>query len=418
MPMIRTFLLLCAWSLSMISQAQITLESCQQQARENYPLVRQYELLQLAEKYTLSNVAKGNLPQISLSGKISYQSEATTFPFEIPGLGIKGLPKDQYQALVEIKQNVWDGGKIRHQKAQVKAVTEENARQLDTSMYALEERVNQVFFGILLLDEQRTQNKLLEEELVRNLKTVEAYRMNGTANDADVDAVQVEILQTKQQRIQLENNRTAYLRMLSLLTGKEFPAQAQLIRPEPVATTSSGFNRPELRWYEAQEQTVAIQRKGLQSGYLPSFSLFAQGAYGNPGLDILKDKFRAYYLVGARFTWNFGSLYTLKNDRKKLDNQLQKIQNGRDLFLFHTQLQVAEEDGTIQSLRQQMKKDEEIIRLRENIRRSAQAKVANGTLSVSDMLKEITAENLARQAKAVHEVQLLMHLHQRKHLTN
>lgn len=402
----------------MISQAQITLESCQQQARENYPLVRQYELLQLAEKYTLSNVAKGNLPQISLSGKISYQSEATTFPFEIPGLGIKGLPKDQYQALVEIKQNVWDGGKIRHQKAQVKAVTEENARQLDTSMYALEERVNQVFFGILLLDEQRTQNKLLEEELVRNLKTVEAYRMNGTANDADVDAVQVEILQTKQQRIQLENNRTAYLRMLSLLTGKEFPAQAQLIRPEPVATTSSGFNRPELRWYEAQEQTVAIQRKGLQSGYLPSFSLFAQGAYGNPGLDILKDKFRAYYLVGARFTWNFGSLYTLKNDRKKLDNQLQKIQNGRDLFLFHTQLQVAEEDGTIQSLRQQMKKDEEIIRLRENIRRSAQAKVANGTLSVSDMLKEITAENLARQAKAVHEVQLLMHLHQRKHLTN
>lgn len=416
--MIRTFLLLCAWSLSMISQAQITLESCQQQARENYPLVRQYELLQLAEKYTLSNVAKGNLPQISLSGKISYQSEATTFPFEIPGLGIKGLPKDQYQALVEIKQNVWDGGKIRHQKAQVKAVTEENARQLDTSMYALEERVNQVFFGILLLDEQRTQNKLLEEELVRNLKTVEAYRMNGTANDADVDAVQVEILQTKQQRIQLENNRTAYLRMLSLLTGKEFPAQAQLIRPEPVATTSSGFNRPELRWYEAQEQTVAIQRKGLQSGYLPSFSLFAQGAYGNPGLDILKDKFRAYYLVGARFTWNFGSLYTLKNDRKKLDNQLQKIQNERDSFLFHTQLQVAEEDGTIQSLRQQMKKDEEIIRLRENIRRSAQAKVANGTLSVSDMLKEITAENLARQAKAVHEVQLLMHLHQRKHLTN
>lgn len=416
--MIRTFLLLCAWSLSMISQAQITLESCQQQARENYPLVRQYDLLQLAEKYTLSNVAKGNLPQISLSGKVSYQSEATTFPFEIPGLGIKGLPKDQYQALVEIKQNVWDGGKIRHQKAQVKAVTEENARQLDTSMYALEERVNQVFFGILLLDEQRTQNKLLEEGLVRNLKTVEAYRMNGTANDADVDAVQVEILQTKQQRIQLENNRTAYLRMLSLLTGKEFPAQAQLIRPEPVATTSSGFNRPELRWYEAQEQTVTVQRKGLQSGYLPSFSLFAQGAYGNPGLDILKDKFRAYYLVGARFTWNFGSLYTLKNDRRKLDNQLQKIQNERDLFLFHTQLQVAEEDGTIQSLRQQMKKDEEIIRLRENIRRSAQAKVGNGTLSVSDMLKEITAENLVRQAKAVHEVQLLMHLHQRKHLTN
>ncbi|EDY94755.1 hypothetical protein BACPLE_03165 [Phocaeicola plebeius DSM 17135] len=418
MPMIRTFLLLCAWSLSVISQAQITLESCKQQARENYPLVRQYDLIQLSEQYTLSNVAKGNLPQISVSGKISYQSEATTFPFEIPGSGMRGLPKDQYQALIEIKQNIWDGGKIRNQKAQVKAEAEANERQLDTSLYALEERVNQVFFGILLLDEQLAQNVLLEEELARNQKTVEAYRINGTANDADVDAVKVEILQTKQQRIQLENNRMAYLRMLSLLTGKELPAQTQLVRPALVETNASEFNRPELRWYEAQEQTVAVQRKGLQTGYLPTFSLFAQGAYGNPGLDILKDKFRTYYLVGARFTWNFGSLYTLKNDRKNLDNRIQQIRNERDLFLFNTHFQLAEEDGTIQSLRQQMKEDEEIIRLRENIRRSAQAKVANGTMSVSDMLKEITAENLARQAKAVHEVQLLMHLHQRKHLTN
>lgn len=416
--MIRTFLLLCAWSLSVISQAQITLESCKQQARENYPLVRQYDLIQLSEQYTLSNVAKGNLPQISVSGKISYQSEATAFPFEIPGLGMKGLPKDQYQALIEIKQNIWDGGKIRNQKAQVKAEAEEHERQLDTSLYALEERVNQVFFGILLLDEQLAQNVLLEEELARNQKTVEAYRINGTANDADVDAVKVEILQTKQQRIQLKNNRMAYLRMLSLLTGKELPAQTRLVRPNPVATNASEFNRPELRWYEAQEQTVAVQRKGLQTGYLPAFSLFAQGAYGNLGLDILKDKFRTYYLVGARFTWNFGSLYTLKNDRKNLDNRIQQIRNERDLFLFNTHLQLTEEDGTIQSLRQQMKEDEEIIRLRENIRRSAQAKVANGTMSVSDMLKEITAENLARQTKAVHEVQLLMHLHQRKHLTN
>lgn len=416
--MIRTFLFLCIWGLSHISYAQVTLENCRQQARENYPMARQYDLLRLSEEYTLSNVEKGYLPQISLSGKISYQSEATTFPFDIPGAGRKGLPKDQYQALIEIRQNLWDGGKIRNQKAQIQAVTDENERQLDNSLYALEERVNQVFFGILLLDEQLAQNALLEEELSRSLKDVRSYRDNGTANDADIDAVQVEILQTRQKRIQLENNRNAYLRMLSLLTGNDLPPHARLQHPNAITGTTDVINRPELRWYEAQEQTVTIQRKGLQTGYLPSFSLFAQGAYGNPGLDILKDKFRAYYLVGARFTWNFGSLYTLKNDRKNLDNRLQRIQNERDLFLFHTHLQLAEEDGAIQNLRQQMKEDEEIIRLRKNIRLSAEAKVANGTLSVSNLLKEITAENLARQAKAVHEIELLMHLHQRKHLTN
>lgn len=418
MRMLRMFLFLCVWGFSHIVHAQVTLEDCRQKARENYPQARQYDLLRLSEEYTLSNAGKGNLPQISLSGKISYQSEATTFPFDIPGLDSKGLPKDQYQAMIEVRQNLWDGGKIRNQKAQIQAATEESERQLDNSLYALEERVDQVFFGILLLDEQLSQHTLLEEELARSLKDVQAYRTNGTANDADVDAVQVEILQTHQQRIQLESNRSAYLRMLSLLTGEELPPHTHLQRPEAVLETTGIVNRPELRWYEAQEQSVSVQRKGLQTGYLPSFSLFAQGAYGNPGLDILKDKFRAYYLVGARFTWNFGSLYTLKNDRKKLDNQLQKIQSERDLFLFHTHLQLAEEDGTIQTLRQQMKEDEEIIRLRENIRLSAEAKVANGTLSVSDLLKEITAENLARQTKVLHEIQLLMHLHQRKHLTN
>lgn len=141
------FLFLCVWGFSHIVHAQVTLEDCRQKARENYPQTRQYDLLRLSEEYTLSNAGKGNLPQISLSGKVSYQSEATTFPFDIPGLGSKGLPKDQYQAMIEVRQNLWDGGKIRNQKAQIQAATEESERLLDNSLYALEERVDQVFLA-------------------------------------------------------------------------------------------------------------------------------------------------------------------------------------------------------------------------------------------------------------------------------
>lgn len=411
------FTLFCCLCLAL--PAQVTLDECRRAAQLNYPVARQYDLIRLSEQYTLANAAKGNLPQVSLSGKVSYQSEATTFPIEIPGIGMRGLPKDQYQVQLEVTQNLWDGGTIHAQKEQAKAQAQENTRQLDVTMYALNEQVNQVFFGILLIDEQLEQNKLLEEDLQRNLKNVCAYRENGIANDADVDAVQVEILNTLQQRAQLSANRTAYLRMLSLLTGKPFDEQTQLISPEtPDEAEILHIARPELALYQAQQQSLEVARQNLQAGYMPRIGLFAQGAYGNPGLDILKDKFRAYYIVGARLTWNFGSLYTLKNDKRKLDTQYQQIESNRDLFLFNTRLQLAEEDGILLALRKQMKHDDEIIRLRTNIRKAAEAKVANGTLTVTEMLREVTAESLARQTKALHEIQLLMHQYQQQHLTN
>lgn len=415
----RILFFIMFFTVAISTRAQVTLDECRQAAQENYPLVRQYNLIQLAEQYNLSNASKGNLPQINISGKASYQSDATTFPIDIPGIGIKGLPKDQYQALIEVQQNIWDGGQIHHQKKEIKAVSQENKYQLDVSMYALNEQVNQVFFGILLLNEQLHQNALLHDNLQRNLKNIEAYRNNGIANDADVDAVKVEILNTKQQRIQLSENRKAYLRMLSLLTGKQMNEQIQLVVPDMEDEISGDIiNRPELWLYESQKQTVDIRRHALRAGYMPKFRLFAQGGYGNPGLDMLKDKFTAYYIIGARLTWNFGSLYTLKNDKQKLDTQRQQIENNRNLFLFNTHLKLAEQDGKINTLQQQMKEDDEIIRLRTNIRQAAEAKVANGTLTVTEMLREVTAESLARQTQALHKIELLMNIYQKKHLTN
>ena len=146
--------------------------------------------------------------------------------------------------------------------------------------------------------------------------------------------------------------------------------------------------------------------------------MFAQGAYGNPGLNMLKNSFEPYYIVGARLSWNFGSLYTLKNDKRKFTTERQRIQSNRDLFLFNTHLQLAEQQGVISALQKQMKTDNEIIRLRTKIRKSAEATVANGTLTVTEMLRELTNENLARQNKALHEIQLLMDMYQQKHLTN
>lgn len=401
------------------ARAQLTLEECQRLAQDNYPLVRQYGLIEKAREYDLSNAGKGYLPRFSLSGRATYQSDITRLPVEIPNLDIKTAPKDQYQVMLEVQQTLWDGGDIRSKKRLTRAASDVETEKQQVDMYALNDRVNQLFFGILLLDEQLKQNRLLQDDWGRTYKQVADYMANGIATQSDLDAVSVEQLNTKQQRVELETARHAYLDMLSAFTGKELSSETVLLKPAADETADRQTNnRPELRWFDAQGEQLRQQEAALNTGFMPRFGLFVQGAYGNPGLNMLKDDFSAYYIAGVRMSWNFGSLYTLKNDRRRIDNRRRQIETGRDVFLFNTRLQATQQDAGILSMRRQMADDDEIIRLRGNIRRAAEAKVQNGTMTVTDMLREITRESMARQAKALHEVQLLKHIWQRRYINN
>lgn len=419
MDMKRTVFFFTLSLAAMLAHAQLTLEECQRRAQDNYPLVRQYGLIEKARGYDLSNAGKGYLPQFSLSGKATYQSDITRLPVEIPNLDIETVPKDQYQVMLEVQQVLWDGGDIRSRKRLTRAASEVELEKQHVDMYALTDRVNQLFFGILLLDEQLKQNSLLQEDLGRTHKQVADYIANGIATLSDLDAVSVEQLNTRQHRVELETTRRAYLSMLAAFTGKDLSSETVLLKPAAEENIDRQMNnRPELRWYDAQGEQLHQQEAALNTRLMPRFGLFVQGAYGNPGLNMLKDEFNAYYMAGVRMSWNFGSLYTLKNDRRRIDNTRQQIETGRDVFLFNIRLQATQQDAGIVSMRRQMADDDEIIRLRGNIRRATEAKVQNGTMTVTDMLREITNESMARQTKALHEVQLLMNIWQLKYTLN
>lgn len=417
--MILSFALLLGATLT---SAQLTLDACQRQAQANYPQVRQYGLIEKSREYDLSNAGKGYLPQFSLSGKATYQSDITKLPIEIPGIDVKTAPKDQYQVMLEVQQTIWDGGDIHARKRLTHAASDVEMGKQEVDMYALNDRINQLYFGILLLDEQLKQNQLLLDELARTHQQVSNYIANGIASQSDLDAVSVEQLNTKQRRIELETSRHAYLNMLSAFIGKGVSAETTLSKPvleEEASSVESGMNnRPELRWFDAQGEQLRVQESTLNTRLMPRFGLFVQGAYGNPGLNMLRDEFSTYYIAGVRMSWNFGSLYTLKNDRRRIDNTRQQIETSRDVFLFNTHLQATQQDASVVSMRRQMKDDDEIIRLRENICRAAEAKVENGTLTVTDMLREITNESMAKQTKALHEIQLLMNIQQLKYTLN
>lgn len=397
---------------------QLTVEQCQQMARQNYPLVRQYGLVERTARYNLANASKGYLPQVSLSGKASYQSDVTQIPIDIPGVDV-GARKDQYQIMAELDQTIWDGGSIRSQRKLTKAQAEVDAVQTDVDLYAIRERVNQLFFGILLLDEKLKQNNLLQEELSRNYTQVKAYIANGIANQADLDAVKVEQLSAVQMQKELTSSRVAYIRMLSAFIGREIGAIDTLARPAmPDIPAAAAIDRPELSLFAALEKQLDARKTSVNARNLPKIGAFVQGAYANPGLNFLKDEFSAYYIAGVRLKWDFGGLYTRRNDMRLIELQRDQVDVQRKTFLFNIHLTATEQTQEIEKYRKLLEDDDRIVELRGSICRSAMAKVAEGTMSVIEMLRQVTAQDMARQDRAAHQVQLLLSAYQYKNTIN
>ncbi|MDR2682534.1 MAG: TolC family protein [Dysgonamonadaceae bacterium] len=429
MKTISSFILFLFGSMSMVS-AQWTLDACQQKAKANYPLIKKYSLIEQSKAYNLANAAKAWLPQFQLNARATYQSEVTKIPIDFSqlsaiGLAIPDIPvptKDQYQATLEAGQVLWDGGAIRAQQKLTQAGSEVEKNQWEVEMYALEERVNQLFFGILLLDEQLKQNQLWIDELGRNATTVRHYIENGIANASDGDVIRVEQLNAGQIRTQLASSRQAFVDMLGIMMGEKLTENIALIKPQADPAIRADLilpvNRPELQLFEAQKNLYDSQKSLIQSAYLPKLGLFLQGGYGRPGLNMLSDQFDLFYIGGVRLSWNFGALYTHKNDLRKIAIHQSLVDTQRELFLYNTALSVSRENREIERLRQLMRDDDEIIVLRENIRKATEAKVANGTATVTDWMRELTQENLARQIKATHEVDLLMAIYNLKNTTN
>ena len=394
------------------------MEQCKAWARDNYPVIKQYDLVEQSRRFTVENAAKAWLPQVSVSGTASYQSDVTTIPITLPGVDIPTLSKDQYDVNITVSQQVYDGGAVSSAKCLAEAQGDVGREQVSVAMYDVNRRIDELFFGILVLDEQLKQVGVLQEDLSLSLASVKAMVKGGVANQTDVDAVKVEQVKARQREISLLTQRNTYLKMLSTFIGKDIGDGDTLVKPTPPVLQNGANSRPELALYAAQERLLDARLKSLNVALRPNVGLFARGGYGNPGLNMLKDDFDAYYKVGVTLSWNFGSLYTRANDRRNIDIERQTVQSERDAFLFNTCLQTELESGAVANLREQLRQDDEIITLRRRIREKAELRVANGTETVNEMLRDINAVSDAQLGKRLHEIQLLQEMYKIKHLNN
>lgn len=406
--------------------AQMTLETCQELAREHYPEVKQYDLIRLTEQYDLSNAARAWLPQLTLSAQATWQNEVPEFPEALSGMlsqagvTIPGLKKDQYKVGLELNQTIWDGGKSNADKRLAHTEAAEKRAMTDVDLYTLKKRVNELYFGILLLEEKLSQTYRTIALLESNLDKMRSLVTNGTALASDADVVEAELLTARQQVTQIKASRTSYRKMLELFIGE--PLQGNLRRPEFEEMATTELARPELALFDARKKTLSAREALIKSSTRPKFGFLAQGYYGYPSMDyfasMMSNEWRWNLLTGIRMSWNFGAYYTKKNSLNKLRTAQQSINLQRDVFRFETDLQVAQETGDIARLRKTIADDARIVSLRQSVREAAESKLRNGIIDTNDLLQKITDEAAARSAQSVHEIELLKALYELKHTIN
>lgn len=385
---------------------KLTLASCYEQAQANYPLAKKRELIEKSAAYSIDNATKGFLPQLSINGQATYQSAVTQIPIDVAGIEVPQLTKDQYKIYGELNQSIYDGGEVKRKKEMYQVGSAIETQSLAVDLYHLKERVHQLFFGILLVEEQLKQNALLIKDIKLGISKIEGAIANGTALKSNADLLAAEHLKAGQQTTDLNATRKAYLDMLSLFLNQPLDTSVCLVKPAPI-TASNEINRPELVLYNYQLRSLDVQQEELNARIKPKLDFFFQGGYGRPALNILKPRFEAYYIGGLRARWNIAGLYTLKNEKAILENNRLAISTEKETFLFNTQYKDAQEQTAITRYRKLLQSDDAIIVLREKIKKASLGQLTYGTITTSDYLREVNAEDQARLNKIIHEIQLL-----------
>lgn len=423
MKHIQAFLFFLLFAISAMAQT-VTLDECQRLAQENYPLIKQYDLIRQTTDYTVSNISKGWLPQISAMAQATYQSDVMTLSDPLQkvlmqqGYNVRGIGKDQYRFGIDINQTVYDGGLISGQKKVARLEGNVQAAQNATDLYAVRQRINDIYFSILLIDDKIKLNEDLLTLLQSNLDKLSSMLAHGIAMKSDVNTVMAEKLKAEQQATELASSRKSLTDMLAIFIGKNF---TEIEMPDVMAS-QQGNNRPELRFFDSQIELADAQESLLNARLLPKLSVFAQGFYGYPGFDQFDAMFSRTWklngMVGVRLAWNVGALYTRKNDRAKLNSRRRLVETARETFLFNNRLLEVQQTDGIAKYRKLIDDDREIVSLRTDVRRAAESKLEHGIIDTNNLLQEITRENQSRIDLSTHSIMMLKENYDLKYTLN
>ena len=389
------------------AQEKLTLQEAYDLAQKNYPLIKQRELVKQTTGLTIDNLNKGYLPQFSLGGQATYQSEVTTIDVPIPGFKFNPPSKDQYKVLADLNQVIYDGGVIKQQKNIQQMNENVNEQKIEVDLYNIKDRINQLFLGVLYFDEQLKQLELVKADLNNGIKKVQAQVDNGVALRSNLNLLQAQLLTTEQKGIELKASRKGLIDVLSLFINQSLPENIQLEKPILPAIIPNDIQRPELKLFSYQNNLLSSQTKLIDAKNLPKANFFVEGGYGKPGLNFLKNQFDFFYTTGLRFNWSFGGLYTQKKEKQLIDVNKKIVDIQKEIFLLNANTALKQQESEINKYQQLIATDQQIIDLRAKVKEAAKAQLENSVITTNDYLQEVNAEDQARQNLIIHQIQLL-----------
>lgn len=400
-------LLMCSHWATAQTETVLTLDNCIEMAKQNYPLIKQYTLIEKTKEYSIANAQKGYLPQFNVAGQATYQSDVTKVPISLPNVDIPIMSKDQYRLYGEVSQSITDLFTLKDQKGYINTNSEIEMQKTEVELYKLRERINNLYFGILLIDAQIQQTELLKKDIQSGIEKTNVAIANGVALKSTADNLKAELLKADQRTIELKATRKGYADMLALFIAKPIDENTNLEKPQRQLFTNT-INRPELRLFDLQKKSFDVQEKLITAKNLPRVSLFFQGGLGRPALNMLNPDFEGYYITGVRLNWNLTGFYTYNKEKKMLALNQSAIDIQRETFLFNTNLTLKQQNADITKMQELIETDRSIVTLRESVKNTTQNQLTYGTATTNDYLIAVNAEDQAKQSLILHEIQLLM----------
>lgn len=393
--------------LSAQERATLSLQEAFSLAEQQYPLTQQKPLLRQTENLALENLSSSYLPQVTLNGQASYQSEAIHIDVPLPGIKLSGQPKDQYRAVADVSQLFYDGGLIRGQKEIEQLTTAVELNKVGVELHNLKGRINQLYFSILYQDELLKQTALVTKDVQTGIDKVKPQVENGVALRSNLQLLQAQLLQMEQRAVEIRAARKGLLEALALYLKHPLGEEVELLLPAPLLPLDTTITRPEVMLFNSQNMLLAGQQKLISARNLPKASAFVQGGLGSPGLNMISDELKSFYIGGLRFTWPLGGLYNARRDRQLIDINRQTVDLQKETFLLNTRAQLKQQKAEIDKYAALLASDEQIIVLRHQVTEAAKAQLENAVITTNDYLIQVNAEDAARQAQILHHLQLL-----------
>lgn len=395
------------------SYGQLSIDSCQAKARRNYPIIQQFSLIDQTTEFTVSNANKAFLPQLSFN---IIGGVVDGFPsFETPGTDGSSSSL-QLISVVQLNQAIWDGGFTKSNKEVIKANSEIEKAEVEVALYQIRERVDNLFFGMLLIEAQLEQQSIYLKNLERNAKRIEVAVENGTAYKSDLDEMKVELLNSEERILELEYNNKAYAEVLAIMIGEPLAKTQTLIRPEmSFVDLENSINRPELSMFASQKAMLDAKAGLNRSSLYPRVGVLGFGTFLNPGINFGASDINRILVAGLSVSWDVSGLYKNGNNKKIEEISLMRIQNQEETFLFNTNLQIDQTQMELQKYQHLIEKSTEVLEIKMRIKKAYEVKYENGISTMTELLDKINEENLASQKLILQEIQYLQKVYQYKY---